>query len=361
MNENLRALLILNQLKGFGAQTLKTYLGNCGTPAEVLRQCAKGKFKDEISSLLDEYQPDKDFEEHSQSGITVLGFGEEGYPRGLTEIYGAPLVLYVRGEIYKEDLYSVAIVGTRNPSHYGVETATRFAGALAERGITIISGFARGIDSAAHWGAIQAKGRTLAVLGCGVDKVYPPENEKLYGEVAAHGGFISEYPLGTQPLAYNFPQRNRLISGLSLGVLVVEAHEKSGSLITANFALEQGKEVFAIPGRIDSLSSRGTNRLIKSGALLVESPEDLLLALAPLLKGYLKEAEDLSRQVEEAGSEGILSHLEAQPLTLEELAAKAKKSPGEIASEITRLELKRLVKKLPDGRFSKEDILETDD
>ena len=201
----------------------------------------------------------------------------------LLNIYDRPVFFYVLGRLDKEDV-PLAIVGSRNASTYGRYTTDRISRELALRGITIVSGMARGIDSCAHRGALAAKGRTIAVLGSGLDVIYPPENKKLFAAISSNGAVISEFPLGTQPLSYNFPARNRIISGLSYGVVVVEAGEKSGSLITAKLAMEQGREVFAIPGTIDSASSRGTNSLIKQGAKLIENIDDILEDILPQLE-----------------------------------------------------------------------------
>lgn len=203
------------------------------------------------------------------SGARIVTFTSADYPKSLFEIPDPPPFLYVRGELRCHET-AVAVVGSRRATAYGLQTTTRLAGALAGQGITVISGMARGVDTAAHKGALTADGRTIGVLGCGIDMVYPPENRKLFQEMAEKGCLVSEFPLGTLPLAENFPRRNRIISGFSRGVLVVEAAENSGSLITAQYALEHGRDVFAVPGNINSATNRGSNRLIKQGAKLVD-------------------------------------------------------------------------------------------
>ena len=377
MNQNLKALLILNRLPGFGIQTLKSHLQTFRSAQETLnflKQEGHPVWRDEIARMQDEEAVDKEFDRCSQQGIRILGYGLEGYPKPLFSIYDPPMVLYLSGNLQAEDMFCLAIVGTREPSSYGLETTRKFASFLAEAGITVVSGFAKGIDSEAHRGALSAKGNTVAFLGCGLDVVYPAENKSLYEQIRESGALVSEYPPGTPPLAPNFPKRNRLISGLSLGVLVVEAHEKSGSLITASLALEQGKEVFAVPGRVDSLRSKGTNRLIKQGACLVERPEDILAELHSVITGYLQpEGRPLAavteqrRGVAAAQPEGrplaavteqrrgvagpILDALGTAPLSLEELTEKTGFKAEKVAAELTLLEIKRKVVRLQDARY----------
>ncbi|NQT23051.1 MAG: DNA-protecting protein DprA [Candidatus Omnitrophica bacterium] len=219
---------------------------------------------------------DKEIELIEKLGIKVITIDDKEYPSNLKHIYNPPKVLYVKGKIVPKDHYSIAVVGARKSSTYGRETAARLARELAEKSITVVSGMARGIDTYAHRGALESGGRTIAVLGCGINIIYPPENKSLMEEISKSGAVISEFPINTPPLRRNFPMRNRIISGLSFGVVVVEAAEKSGSLITASLALEQGREVFSVPGRVDTRLSRGTLALIKEGAKLVENVDDIL-------------------------------------------------------------------------------------
>lgn len=212
------------------------------------------------------------------SKIKTINQGDENYPEKLTHIYSRPQTLYVLGNEKILNTKSIAIIGCRKASGYGLENAFKFGYELAKKDICIISGFARGVDTYSHKGAIYAKGKTIAVLGCGLDIVYPPENVELYKQILMNGGaIITEYPLGSKPEKYHFPARNRIISGLSDGVLVVEAKERSGTLITVDYALEQGKNVYAIPGNITSQNSYGTNELIKEGAIPVTKIEDFEL------------------------------------------------------------------------------------
>jgi DNA processing protein len=223
---------------------------------------------------------DNDIKKATKLNAFFVTYRDISYPKNLLNIYDFPVLLYVRGSL-KEDDINIAVVGSRMASTYGIFSTERLCRELAFKGITIVSGLARGIDSAAHRGALAGKGRTIAVLGCGLDIIYPSENEKLLEEISKKGAVITEFPFGTPPSAPNFPARNRIISGLSLGVVVVEASEKSGSLITARIALDQGREVFAVPGGIDSPGSRGTNKLIKQGAKLIENVDDILDEILP--------------------------------------------------------------------------------
>ncbi len=208
--------------------------------------------------------------------VTLLTLADADYPQALRWIADPPALLYVRGRFASSHQLAVAVIGSRKPSPYGKMSAQRFSQTLAEHGYTVVSGLARGIDSLAHHGALQAGGQTLAVLGSGINMIYPPENRHLYDQICSQGAVLSEFPLNTKPDRWNFPRRNRIISGLSLGTLVIEAAASSGSLHTARHALDQGREVFAVPGRIHDPNSRGTNGLIKKGAKLVETIEDIL-------------------------------------------------------------------------------------
>ncbi|MFC1576086.1 DNA-processing protein DprA [Candidatus Omnitrophota bacterium] len=273
------------------------------------------------------------------------------YPKNLKTIYRPPTELYINGTILPSDCNAVAIVGTRRATHYGMEQARKFAYDLALRGITIISGMARGIDTAAHRGAIAAGGRTIAILGSGHKNIYPPENKKLYGEIARNGAVVSEYTADTPPIGTNFPKRNRIISGMSKGVLVIEAPIKSGALITADFALNEGREVFAMPGNISSVKSSGTNRLIKEGAKLAESIEDVL---EELKLTDLKPPTPKSQSPKDGVSvdeKTIYSVLDKKPKSVDEISDKIDLPVRHVSQILLRLELKRLVKALPGENF----------
>jgi DNA processing protein len=286
----------------------------------------------------------------AKSGVKIVDFLSEEYPKVLLEISDAPPFLYVRGELRSSE-QAVAVVGSRRASTYGMITTERIATELAEQGITVVSGMARGIDTAAHRGALKGGGRTIGVLGCGIDVVYPPENRKMFDAVVERGALVSEFPMGTSPLAENFPRRNRIISGLSRGVLVVEAMQQSGSLITAQFALEQGREVFAIPGNINSGASKGTNQLIKQGAKLVESVQDILDELLPgkSAGATTAPAPSFSLTPQEAG---IFALLAEGALHIDDVIVKSELTVGDVSAILLRLELKGAIMQLPGKHFT---------
>jgi len=282
-------------------------------------------------------------------GCHVLTLEDENYPVLLAEIYDPPLVLYHYGELYKREP-AMAMVGSRTPTPYGSMVAEELASELAGAGITIVSGMARGIDSACHRGSLKAGGRTIAVLGSGLDIIYPPENRRLAREIAQGGSVLTEFPPGTSPEKRNFPKRNRVISGLSWGTIVVEAGEKSGALITTDFALEQGRDVFAVPGPITSKFSVGTNRLIKQGAILVESSGDVL-DYYQLENSLFQESAEMVAPSLSPDEETLLSHLSLEPVTRDELAQKTNQSPATILTLLTFLETRGMVKSLPGQRY----------
>lgn len=284
--------------------------------------------------------------------VKVITLKDQDYPRNLLSIYDSPSLLYVKGSLEEDDNLSVAIVGSRAAGDYGRVITEKISYELAEKGITIVSGMARGIDSAAHQGALRAGGRTLAVLGCGIDIVYPPENRGLAEKITTQGALITEFPFSTPPLPINFPRRNRLISGLSLGVVVVEAGLKSGSLITARLALEQGREVFAVPGSVNSLKSKGTHSLIKEGARLVEGAEDILSEILPQWKRTAGRDENRGeRDKLSTYAENILNLISHAPLHIDEIIAKSTIKSSEVAAILLDLELKGWLRQLPGKMF----------
>ena len=281
--------------------------------------------------------------------VRIVTFKDEGYPTNLLTIYDPPPFLFVGGEIKEEDQNAVAMVGCRSASSYGRRMTERIGRELVRRGITIVSGMARGIDSIGHSAALKEKGRTLAVFGSGLDVPYPPENKRLAGQIKSSGAVISEFFLGTKPEAPNFPRRNRLISGLSLGVVIVEAGNKSGALLTAQCALEQNREVFAIPGNLDSKNSQGTNKLIKEGAKLVTAVEDILeeLRISTGTEGTARPAQtqrDLSGLSQ--AERNIFELISDEPYHIDKIAFRASVGVPETLSTLLSLELKGLVKQL---------------
>lgn len=291
-------------------------------------------------------------------GLRIITIDSPDYPRNLKNIPGAPIVLYVKGELREEDKLSIAVVGSRRASLYGLRCAEKFAAQLSGYGFTIVSGMARGVDTYAHRGALRRMGRTIAVIGSGFCEVYPPENEKLCAEIAENGAVVSEFPLHTLPLRQNFPRRNRVISGLSLGVLVVEAARNSGALITADFALEQGREVFALPGKVDSGNSFGPNELIKQGAKTVTSAEDIIEEFSLNISEQV-EAERpkkiIPRSMPLSAEEKLLCEMIlVEPMHLDEIAQKSGLNISAISSALLKLELKKIIRQLPGKQFVRE-------
>jgi DNA processing protein len=286
--------------------------------------------------------------------LQLVPWGDARYPALLAQIFDPPLVLWVRGDVTVLDApLIVALVGSRAASPYGEQAAARLASELAMRGIVVVSGMARGIDAAAHRGALAASGRSIAVLGCGADVAYPPEHAALAAELASQGAVVSEFPPGTPPISYNFPKRNRIISGMSRGVVVVEAWQHSGALITANCALDQGREVMAVPGNVLSERHRGSHTLLKCGAALVETAQDVFDALRHVAGASL---DGLSAASLGAGhaqpGDPMLDAMEAgDACDLDTLAARANASVAALLPRLLELELRGLVRRLPGGRF----------
>jgi len=398
MSSALHALLRLTLTPGLGPILIARLLAALGSAERVLatkpaelravkgigpeRAAAMAKSLPESAALAD-----AELALAAKLGVSIFAKGAPGYPPLLAPLADAPPILYVRGSLHTEgdqapDRYPLGIVGSRACTHYGTEQAERFAAQLAAAGITIVSGGARGIDTAAHRAALRAQGRTIAVLGCGLARVYPPENEALFAEIVAGvgprsgGALISELPLNTPPNAENFPARNRIISGLSLGILVIEAAKGSGALITARVAAEEhGREVFALPGRVDSPASEGSLELLKSGgAALVTDPTDILSqleaparhlfhdthaarytpmgdgdelfappeSLADMLSTSRPAAKSVGEATLSASQRAILAALDS-PLTVDELAQHTASEPAALRVDLTVLELRRLV------------------
>ncbi len=287
---------------------------------------------------------DAEMERLERYKVTVLTWKDKAYPSRLKEIYDLPPVLYVRGGFTAQDEWSLAVVGTRRPTYYGREVTEQIAGDLARNGVTIVSGLARGIDATAHRAALDTGGRTIAVFGCGLDVVYPSEHARLAREVMERGALVSEFPLGTRPKAENFPRRNRIMSGLSLGVLVVEAGQGSGALITAGLALEQNREVFAVPGSVLSPQSRGANRLIQEGAKLVLGCHDILEEFNLTMAAQQLEMKEILPATD--AESVILSCLSPEPTHIDEVGRKCGLPISLVSSTLAMMELKGAIKQV---------------
>jgi DNA protecting protein DprA len=312
--------------------------------------------KHSLDVLIDnQYRNDfkKYIDKAFSTDVNVVTINDSNYPEKLRYIYDPPLVLYTLGKLLVDEP-QIAVVGSRRASSYGMNMSEKISFSLSKAGLTITSGMARGIDSKAHLGALDAGGRTIAVLGCGVDITYPYENRDLMKRIIKNGAVISEFMPGTPPLPINFPSRNRIISGMSMGTLIVEAGEKSGSLITANYALEQGREVFAMPGNIDSKNSFGTNRLIRDGAKVVLELEDILDELKISYKAnnsfYKKRKVDVSDMDNDEAK--VLKKLGDEPMHIDKIAGVCEMSIGTVYSVLIMLELKGFVKQLPGKMYN---------
>ncbi len=361
---DLLPLLRLHLVNGVGPRTWVLLMERFGTPENVLAaplsqlQEVAGvgpKLAAAIHAARNSSAAQKELARCREMQVQLLPKGTAGYPEWLTEIPDPPPVLYAKGDFAARDHLALAIVGSRRCTLYGQQQAERLAGQLARAGITIVSGLARGIDGVAHRGALQAGGRTIAVLATGVVEIYPPEHEDLAREIASHGVVVSESPLGQAPTPGMFPQRNRIISGLSLGVIVVEAARNSGALHTARHAMEQGREVFAVPGRIDSLASEACHDLIRDGATLVRNVDDVLQSLGPLsAPTKIAPREEIHAPRELLLNEQeklILNTVTTEPQHIDEIVRAVNQEPSRVLQTLTILEMKRLVKRLPGGHL----------
>jgi DNA processing protein len=347
----------LYDIHGITEAKLKNLLQKFSSPEAIFNATTdelltvKG-IDNEIASAIKNYVRCKETEEKhkkaEQLGMKIISYLDDDYPKNLKNISHSPPVLFIRGEIKTEDEKALAIIGTRRPTSYGRMVAEKFASELAQIGITIVSGLARGIDTSAHIGALKAKGRTIAVLGCGVDVHYPPENRYLYDEITQNGAVVSEFNIGTTPFAMNFPKRNRIISGLSLGVLAVEAPVDSGALNTVTWAADQGREVFAVPGAINQQTSVGTNRLIKDGVKPVTSVEDICSELK-ITFDRKEKAEIPVNEMEKK----ILEILSSEPLYPDQMIEILNESIAVLLPQLLSLEIKGLVKQLPGNKYIK--------
>ncbi|MGA1794711.1 MAG: DNA-processing protein DprA [bacterium] len=354
--------MALNLIPGMNISVVRRLCQVFGSVDMVLKASAEQLSKvegvtPELAKNMSSFHAEKALKKEkglmAQHKVDFLTIEDPGYPESLSQIFDPPLVLYIKGRIIPDDKMSVAIVGSRRPTIYGKTVAEDFAERLACRGITIVSGLARGIDTKAHRGALKGGGRTIAVLGSGMDRVYPRENKPLVGAVVENGAVVSEFPMGTAPLKQNFPMRNRIISGLALGTMVVEAGDVSGALITARLALEQGRDVFAVPGPVNSPLSKGTNGLIKQGARLADDVEDIFEELGPHLGPLMtREAPPVRRRsVHSDGDDPVLSVLTGTPQHIDALVEKTGLTARQLGSRLVHLEMKGMVTKLPGNMY----------
>jgi DNA processing protein len=339
-----------NLLDRFGSpeQIFKTTVSELMTVEGVRKQVAQHIVKREYTA-----DPLSELGRIEKCGARIITFADPSYPSVLKEIHDPPMILYSKGEEIPPNLTFVAVVGSRNPTHYGLNAAEKVGQGLARRGLGVVSGMARGIDSAAHWGCLGGRGFTIAVLGTGIDIIYPPSNKKLFHQIIKKGAVISEFPLGTPPEPKHFPIRNRIISGISRGVVVVEATKNSGSLITASQALEQGREIFAVPGSINSFKSTGCHLLIKQGARLIENSDDILDELG-LNYPYIPKTDTYKDQplppLEEY-ERTIYDIIGDYPIHIDQIARLSNLKPEEASSTLMRMELKGIVRQLPGKTF----------
>lgn len=347
--EDIFYLTALCKIRELSPSLIRTLLENFGSPQRIFKASS-----DELEIFLKRDKVDKirKFNEWKEietllkslerEKISVLSISDPNYPSLLKEIYDPPVLLFYRGSIERIDHFGLAIVGSRKVSEYGRKVTEKLSFELASLGITIVSGMARGVDSLAHNGALNAKGRTIAVLGSGLLRIYPPENRTLAERIAENGALITEFFPEEPPRRENFPRRNRIISGMTIGTVVTEAALKSGALITASYALEQGKEVFAVPGNITSQNSEGANFLIKKGAKLVQKVEDVLEEIKhyiPTLKDTIRRYEETIKVDLSEDEQAIINEIDS-PVTLDELVIRTNRSVAELLDILLRLEIK---------------------
>jgi DNA processing protein len=361
--EDLRYWFALNFLSDVGPIRARKLLAAFKSPAHIF-QMSVDELKrignigeNRAKSILgfkDWDRVQREIDNALKNDIQVITLTDQEYPESLQYIPDAPIVLYIKGGLRNDDRYALAVVGSRRATHYGLRIAEEISSELSLYGLTIVSGMARGIDSASHKGALRTNGRTIAVLGSGIDVPYPRENKKLMEAIISSGAVISEFPLGAAPLREHFPRRNRIISALSLGVLVIEATVDSGSLITVGYALEQGKEVFALPGNITSTNSKGTNNLIKKGAKLVESSEDIIEEISMQIKGLLKEKRSISEKKLPSMTDEekkLYSLLDSEPKHIDSIIRHTEMLSSKVLSLLLSLELKGIVRQAEGKRF----------
>ena len=359
---HLEACIALNMIPQMGPVRLRRLLDAFGSAEKILLartdQLAAidgvpRALAENISRWQEFADPAAELKKAADLGAHVITAEDDEYPSALREIHDPPIVLYVRGRLTERDRNAVAVVGSRKATHYATESAKKLSFQMAYAGLTVASGLARGIDTAAHQGALAAKGRTIAVIGSGLGELYPPENAELADRIAASGAVVSEFPIDTKPDRQTFPIRNRIVTGLSFGVLVVEAGANSGALISANMAAEQGRTLYAVPGRIDAPAALGSNRLIQQGAKLVITVDDILDDL-PLV---FREKPDLPAAAPAVDltpdQQKILEAIGTEETSLDSVIATSGLTAAVVSSTLLALEIRRLVKQLPGKRFVK--------
>ena len=350
-----RPWLALRAVRGVGPVVYQGLLRAFGDPGAVFTasmhalECAgvRTEVARAIRAFDDWAAVDVQLERLAQSGATLVTRNDSRYPSNLGEIHDPPAFLYVYGDLQPRDAIAVALVGSRNVSAYGLRVARELAEGLVRYGVTVVSGLARGTDAAAHWTTLRAGGRTIAVMGSGIDVVYPSEHHALFRAISQQGAVVTELPMGAQPDAENFPNRNRIISGLALGTVVVEAAEKSGSLITATLAAEQGRDVFAVPGAVGE-RTRGPHRLIREGAKLTECAEDILEEIAPQLLTRVAPAAPVDLDADEAAVVTCMRH---ETLHIDTIIARSGRAPAAVLQILLALELRGIVRQLPGTHF----------
>ncbi len=368
--------IALNMVPGVGAITYRKLLNAFQTPEGVfsapphLLRAIPGIHEKAVNHILRfevTASLEKEFMEIEKHHVHVITWDDDEYPEQLKMIFDPPPLLYVKGNVFQSYEVMISVVGSRKASTYGRTVCEHLCREFAVKGMSVVSGMARGIDSAAHRGTLKANGRTIAVLGCGVDVIYPPENARLYDQILEKGAIISELPMSTKPDRGNFPARNRIISGMSLATVVVEAGGQSGALITADMALEQGRDVFAVPGNITSASSKGTNRLIKQGAALIEHADDVLNAIPLELSREIQQGlqQEFSprptRSAEQPGTlslppltpteQQVFDVIEQQPLHIDQIIVRTDLPSGTVSATLMMLEMKNVIRQISGKMF----------
>jgi DNA processing protein len=368
---NVKDLIILSRIPGIGPNRLRILVSHFGSPTDALSASARDivsieGFNKKLAVIVSSFRKsskyaeaikyaDQQFSIMNKYEARIVTFWDKKYPELLKKIYDPPPYIFLKGNIIEEDKYAIAVVGTRNPSKYGIAIAEKFSQELSRLGITIISGLARGVDSVAHTAVLKIGCRTVAVIGSGIDIIYPPENKNLFEKISENGAVVSEYDMGTQPDAGNFPRRNRIISGMSLGTIIIETAIDGGAMITASTALDQNRDVFAVPGLISEKRSVGCNTLIRDGrAKLVTSIEDVLdeleTKLRPILKGITKQTHRPEPELT-LFEKKVYENLSEEPIHIDQLSEKADMSTTDVLVNLLSLEFKGLIKQIPGKMF----------